>query len=72
MRIYAKKVNRLLAESKNMLTFAIVMLGQASAVIARNQVSVHPPLSKLAGSLLFNRKYYKCIPNKISVKSVFY
>ena len=56
MRIYAKKVNRLLAESKNMLTFAIVMLGQASAVIARNQVPVHPPLSKLAGYFVLQVK----------------
>jgi len=39
-----------------MLTFAIVMLGQASAVIARNQVSVHPPLSKLAGYFVLQVK----------------
>ena len=33
-------------------TFAPVMLGQASAIKARNQVSEYPPLSKLAGCFL--------------------
>jgi hypothetical protein len=32
-----------------LFTFADVMLGQASAIKVRNQVSEYPPLSKLAG-----------------------
>ena len=35
-----------------LFTFALVMLGQASAIKARNQVSEYPPLSKLAGCFL--------------------
>ena len=35
-------------------TFAPVMLGQASAIKARNQVSEYPPLSKLAGCFLYH------------------
>jgi len=35
-----------------LFTFAPVMLGQASAIKARNQVSEYPPLSKLAGCFL--------------------
>ena len=35
--------------SISLFTFALVMLGQASAIKVRNQVSEYPPLSKLAG-----------------------
>jgi hypothetical protein len=35
-----------------LFTFAPVMLGQASAIKVRNQVSEYPPLSKLAGCFL--------------------
>ncbi len=36
-----------------MFTFVPVMLGQASAIKARNQVFEYPPLSKLAGCFLY-------------------
>ena len=36
-----------------LFTFAPVMLGQASAIKVRNQVSEYPPLSKLAGCFLY-------------------
>ena len=35
-------------------TFVPVMLGQASAIKARNQVFEYPPLSKLAGCFLYH------------------
>ena len=37
-----------------MFTFVPVMLGQASAIKARNQVFEYPPLSKLAGCFLYH------------------
>ena len=48
-------------------TFAPVMLGQASAIKARNQVSEYPPLSKLAGCFL----YTTVLAAKIRQKSHF-
>ena len=38
-----------------LFTFAPVMLGQASAIKVRNQVSEYPPLSKLAGCFFVPR-----------------
>ena len=37
-----------------LFTFVPVMLGQASAIKARNQVFEYPPLSKLAGCFLYH------------------
>ena len=39
------------------ITFAPVMLGQASAIKVRNQVSEYPPLSKLAGCPFYVPRY---------------
>ena len=47
------------------------MLGQASAFKARNQVSEHPPLSKLAGLFVHKDKHFLSFRKEKSHKSSF-